>query len=140
SALWMGPSAPNFGAGHQSAGEVQLRLVIELELIALDRLAHLHDQRELLGSPLLVLLIVKGVADVQLLCRIHRHIGPAKKCSRIRPMRRIKGDADAGADLELMAVDGKWLLQRVENLSRDGGNVTGVVRAREHDPEFVAAE
>ena len=43
-ALRMVPSQQDFGTGHETAAQMTLRLIVELELISLDAAPHLDDQ------------------------------------------------------------------------------------------------
>ncbi len=109
------PPQQHLGARDQSAAEVQLRLVMELELVPLDGVAHLHDERELVGRARLVLLAVEAVADAGLLRHVHRHVRMAQERARVRGVRRIDGDPDRGADFEHLPLDDERLLERVED-------------------------
>ena len=118
---------------------MQLRLVVQLELVALHCAAHLDDQRELLRRLRFVLLVVERVTDVRFLCRVHCGVGALKQHARVCAVRRIHRDSDAGAHLEQMAVDREWLLQRVEQPVGDGCNVAGIGCTCQEHSELVVA-
>ena len=120
--------------------EIDRRLIVQLELAFHQRPA----QVELHAAPRLHLRVhlrleeAVGAAAVAL-GAIERKIGVAQKLVGISPVRGTHGDADAGADDHLLAVDLVGLAQRIDDAQRQRG---GVDRLRDrclHDGEFVAA-
>ena len=95
-------------------GDVDLRLVVQDELVVLDRAAQLAGEREALhGVPVLLGLVELG-AGVVGLGDVHRDVGALQQRLAVLAVRREAGDADRGADLERQAVD----LERLRRPSR----------------------
>ena len=117
-----------------------MRLIVQLEFVGDERLA----QVELEPPALLHLRVhfrleeVIGAAAFRL-GAIERHVGVAQQLVGLVAVGRRHGDADAGADDHLVAVDFERL---GEGLDQVGGKLAGIGRpgAALHDGEFVAAE
>ena len=136
----MVPADQRLEAADLAARDLDDRLVIQLEFVGDERLA----QVELQAPALLHLRVhfrleeVVGAAAFRL-GAIERHVGVAQELVGLVAVGRRHGDADAGADDHLMAVDFERLGERLDEF---GGKLAGVGRpgAALHDGEFVAAK
>ena len=96
----MAPAQQRLDAEHGAAAQIDLRLIVESELVALERL--LHAPEGLVAR--LGLAAVLGVeeqvaAAARLLGAVHRMVGVAQHGVGVGPVERIDGGADAGRDL-----------------------------------------
>ena len=116
-----------------------LRLVIDLELIALKRPAQLVLQRESLQSALVhVRRVELEVASTLLLGAIECRASVLQQVLRVHCIVRVKTYADAGRDVKLLPVN---LEGRVQNLLKIVRHLRRVVRrlnARQKESELVA--
>ena len=139
-ALRMVPAQQRLEAADLAARKLDQRLIVELEFVGEQRLA----QVELQPAALLHLRVhlrleeMIGAAAVGL-GAIERHVGVAQQLIGLVAVGRRHGNADAGADDDLMAVNLERLQQRFDDL---GGKLAGLARAglALHDGKFVAAE
>ena len=123
-----------------AVGQADDRLVVEDELAALDRAAHVDAERQPLGRGVLH----RGVEQPELVLAgllrvIHRDVGRAEHVGRAGQAGRAVGDADAAADPDRPLGQDE---RRFERRQDAGGDDRGVllVDVVEQDRELVAAE
>ena len=143
-ALGVAPAHQRLEAGDLAAAQGDQRLVVELELVALERLAQLALDLEPAQRPRPHLGVEELAAGASaLLGPVHRRVGVADQqvgVDRLAGRRAGHGDADAGADEVLDPA------HRV-GLGEGGGDAVGdrhrlvlVGEAVDEDAELVAAE
>ena len=111
--LGMDPADERLDA-HDPAGlEVGLRLVVDDELLLLDRAAQLARERQPLGVVRVLLGAVDGRAGVRALGDVHRDVGVLEQRVRVLPVLAEDGDADARGHLEREAAELERLLERL---------------------------
>ena len=137
------PAHERLDLGHRAVAQLHDRLVVQLELAALDGGAQRLLERELLDGPLVeVLLEDHALVAALVLGPVHGHVGVAdERLGRHRRVRRV-GDADAGGDEELAAVGEH---ERLAQLRRRTASAAAAASPRRrspvaHDHELVAAE
>ena len=136
----MVPADQRLEARDLAAFDLDQRLVMQLELFGEQRLAQIEFEL----APLLHLRVhfrleeMEGAAAVGL-GAIERHVGIAQQLIGLVAVGRRHGDADRGADDDLMAVHVERLEQRVDDAR---GELAGIGRIglAVHDGELVAAE
>ena len=117
------------------------RLVDQRELLAVQRAMQrvLQLQPPLGALQHVLAVIVEGVA-AGLLGRVHRRVGGAQQAVEVLQLRRLHGDADAGADLQRDVVLAQRLGQRRQQLARDVAGILRLGQVAQHDHELVVAE
>ena len=116
---WMAPTDESLDAGHLVGLEVDLRLVMENQLIMGDALAQVEEQRELLRGLLLLRCVDDGVPAAGPLGDVHRHVGPAQQLVGGAPVFGIHGDSHARRHVTDLAVEDEARRARLLNLPRD---------------------
>ena len=121
--------------------EVEQRLVIELELAALDREAQVGFELAALPAPAVEALLEESVgAAPGFLGAVEREVGVAQQVVGVAAVRGRDGDADAGRRRELVAVDDERLGHGLEDPAGEPVDRVAVLAdGLEHD-ELVAAE
>ena len=107
---------------------VQCAAQLRIELLALDLLLFHLRQIELVSVAPLVF------------CEIHRCVGVFQQGIRVFAVAGVEGDADAGGNVGLVAVEIERRRQRLHDLLRDQPGVADVGQVRQHDGEFVPAQ
>ena len=140
SVFGMIPADQRLKAADLAALQIHHRLVIQLELACGQRLAQilLHDAAGL------HLLVHRGLEEAEraaavALGAVQREIGIAQQLVRGQAVTGTDRDADAGANIGLMAVDVVGLAHPFDDLLRQRGRLVGIGDRRLHDDEFVAA-
>ena len=121
-----------------SGRALDLRLVVQLEFVRVDRDAQILDQTHPVTSPVQLLAVDrKGLAcDLR---AVHRQVGAAQQVGSVGRVDRRDGDADAGADLGADRPDLERLEQaRGDPLSHDRAALAVGVQQRDH--ELVASQ
>ena len=138
--LGMAPADQRLEAADLVAREIDDRLVVQLELAGRQRLAQvvLHGAARLHLRVHLRLEEAEGAAPVAL-GAIERQIGVADQLVGAQPVGRADGDADAGADHHLVAVDLVGLAHRLDDALRQRGGIGRLGDGDLHDGELVAA-
>ena len=134
------PAQQRFDAGHASRGDVDLRLVVELQLAALERVAQIVLQRQPLQRAAVHRRrehLIRVAARV--LGAIHRVVGVRQQRLGRVAVARKKRDADAGGDEQLRPFDLQRQRDRVEHLLRDLRRGVGRLQIGQQDGELVAA-
>ena len=115
------PAHERLDADDAAADDVGLRLVVQLELAALDRRAQLAGERQAARASAVLLRLVERDAAAALLGRVHGDVGALDAASRRRsPCVGMAGDADRARDLERQPVDHERLAQRAQQHLGDG--------------------
>ena len=143
-----GGSSPSVGcsqrtsastAGPARGAEVEERLVVHDELVALDRSAEVRLQGDALERLLAQALVEhRAAAGAALLRRVHRGVGVAHQAVGVRRM-VVGGDADGDGEEELAAVEDERRGDRGVETVGDRVDPIGVGVGHE-DRELVAAE
>jgi len=102
----MAPADQRLHPDDRAVDEVDLGLVVEAELVALERLVQIDFQRELLHCagvhvPVVVLVVVPAV----LLCIVARGVGILEQAVAVDAVERIDSDADARAQDDFVTGD-----------------------------------
>ena len=118
-----------------------LHLVMQLEFILLDRGLELVRQRAAKPDGVVHLALEEADRALSVAFRaIHRDIGVGQKMRAGRAVIRIDGDADAGADMQGVAVDRERLVEEAREPLREFSRGAGLVGGELNGDEFVAAE
>src|SRR4029450_3673241 len=135
------PAQQRLAANHLARPVVHLRLVVQLELTALQRLAQVALELEALHRRgVHEWLVGADVVPPRVLRVIHRDVGVLEQRVRVVPIARIHADADARAHEHLVTVDAEGLGEDVEDAARDDRAVLRAHEVGEHDDELVATE
>ncbi len=118
--------------------ELDLRLVVQLELAPLDRVAQLLDEAQPVADAVEVLLVDREALAGELRA-VHGEVGAAQKVAHAGGVVGHEGDADAGADLRAHGVEHERLLEPRGQARRDRRCVVGV-RVEQGDGELVSTE
>ena len=116
----MGPAQQRLDAGDLPGRQVHLRLVVQRELVALQRMAQGVFQRQPLDR--LHLHFLGEEAEIVLavfLGEIHRHVGILGQRMHVGAVGREHGDADAGRGVAFVAAQLHRLADRRQQLARD---------------------
>ena len=120
---------------------IHLGLVVQRELVAIERVAQRGLQRQPLDRLGLGLLGEEAEAVLAVfLGEIHRHVGILGQRLHVGAVRRIHRDADAGGGVAFVAAQLQRLAQDRQQVARDALDVIALGGFLENDDEFVAAE
>ena len=136
-ALGVLPAHERLHLGDLAGREVDDRLVIDDELPEGDGVAQLADELQPLARVAVLLLGVEGVPAPRGLGLVHGHVGVPQEDAGVLAVLREDRDPDAGADLDVDALDREAILQGARDPHPD---LLGRARAREEHRELVAAE
>ena len=126
----------------RAAREVDLRLVVQLELVALERAAQLASRAAARARVRCVHLGGEELVALRPDC-LARYIAASalrSSASASSPSAGNSGDADARGDEGLLAVQRHRLRQALEHLLRHQRRVLGARQVGEHHGELVAAD
>ena len=144
---WPGqaPSHQRLGADDAPVAKVDLRLVHDHELVALDRAAELRLQHQPLDRGSAHLRREEAVAVAAVLLRVvHGGVRVADQVHDVVRIPRAERDADAAGDVQLVLVQVEGAAELVEQLARERPDHGAVVRrGREildKEGKFVARE
>src|SRR3569623_1790637 len=139
--IGVAPAQQGLETGDVPRREIDLRLVVMTELLALQRAAQAGVEAEPLER---LHAHVRGIiligAAALILRAIHRDVGVLEQGVGVVAVLWIDAHADAGVDIELVAFDVKGLRKDVEYLSREGRGTVERHAVLEQYPELVAAE
>src|SRR5919199_6351910 len=135
----MAPAHKRLDVRDPSGGELDLRLVLQYELVAIDARAQIREQREAARADVLLPRIEGDDADAGPLRHVHRDVRAPQERVRILAVIGDERDADRRLDVEELAVARERRLERAADRARDasGGDER---RAGKDDRELVAAE
>ncbi len=139
--LIRGPAGQGFHPGDRVRADVEERLIVELELVALERRAQTGLEAQVPRGPLVHRLaeelIDASACDLGMVqCRVRL----SEQRLGVQAVGRIHGDADARAHHELLAVQRERAPQRLED---PAGHVGGLLRRAQvvqHHRELVASK
>ena len=121
--------------------DIDLRLIVEKELVAIQSFAQLTFETQLLESARVHRLGIElEVVAAIVLGAVHGGVGVADQAFGDDPVVRVDGDADAGGHQKSLAVELVGLGQRLAEAPRDIGGISDAVELRQQDDELVAAE
>ena len=125
------PPQQGFHADYGITGDVDFRLIEDLQLIAFQRLAQVGFQRQLLARAGIQLrCVIHNLVASQFLGAVHADIRVLDQCLGVGSVERVDADADAGGDMQLMPVAGCWFGQRFDDLVADAARIRGACDAR----------
>mmetsp|Transcript_6689 Transcript_6689/g.27999 ORF Transcript_6689/g.27999 Transcript_6689/m.27999 type:complete len:689 (+) Transcript_6689:1417-3483(+) len=119
------PAHQRLGADDAALLQVDLGLQVQAQLVGLDRMAQLGQQRQRLLAACVQLGVIDQAAALLGLGGIHGQLGAAQQQVDVLAMLGKQGDADAGAQVDGFVVD----LQRLLEVLQDGqGRLAGGAR------------
>src|SRR3569832_1685305 len=138
--LGVTPAQQGLAANHAPARHAELRLIIEFELVAFERLAQAifeHQPFEGRGGHVrgIKLIIVPAVRFGV----IHRGVGVLEQRLDVVAVVGIDADTDAGRHDQFPLTDHEGLLEAIEDLARDGRGLLAVAELTHQDGEVIAA-
>ena len=135
------PAQQRLGADDAAARQVELRLVVDDELVLVERRAQAILERDApLDRGVHVLGVEVEAVAAALLGVVHRGVGALEQRLGVLRVAREGGDADAAADRGALLAELQRLAERGDELARDGGGVELVAEVGEQHGELVAAE
>ena len=137
----MGPARQRLDADDGVAAGIDDRLVGGAQVVVLDRLEQIAFQQFAVGQVGVHRRVVDaGAVAALVLGAIERHVGVAQNVGGVAGAAVDHGDADRGADDDVVAADGVGRADRGDDAPGDGLQRIGIRRAGGDDGEFVAAE
>ena len=135
------PAQQRLGADDRLVGDADDRLIVQRELVFLDRDAQRPFQRVLI-EPVLGQVGIEELIGVaaELLGAVHRHVGVLEQTFRIVAVVGINRDADRRRHVDLVLLDLERLRDRFLQLLRDAIEHGRIVEILDDDHELVAAE
>ena len=135
------PAQQGLHRAHLAGGQVDLRLVVQPELVALQCLAQLAVDRDAgRGIGVHSLLEVGMAAAAAVLGEVERDVGLLQQVGAALPVPWENRDADAGAGVDDVAVDLERLVQGLDQGARDRAGIAPLLQPGQHHRELVAAE
>jgi len=134
------PAQQHLGAHDLPAAQVDLRLVVQDELAALERRAQVAGEREPLDAVAVELERVALDAGAPLLGLVHRDVGALHEHVDVLAVLRERGDPDAGAQLQAHAGDVERLCDRAAHGRGDRRALHRALDRAQQDRELVAAK
>ena len=137
----MRPAQQRLYAGYLPGGHLHLRLIVQLELIALEGTTQRRFERQAFNRLGLDLLgeEPEGVLAV-FLGAIHRHIGFLRQHLHVGTVRRISRDADTGRGMAFVAAQLQRLAENRQQVTGDPLDVMAFRGLPENDDELVAPQ
>ena len=136
----VGPADQRLGAGHASRLDLDLGLVVQHQLVAVDGMTQLADQRQPRRRVAVGVGRVHAVARTGPLGHVHGDVRMTHQEVGVTAVLRIHRDPDRGADVDGLALDHEGRVQRVQQLAGDVGGGVGGFHAAEQECELVAAQ
>jgi hypothetical protein len=134
------PAHERLEAGDPAELGVGGRLVEELELVALERVAQLLAEREAVAGVEVARGVVERDAAARALGEVHGDVGAAHQLAVLGGVLGVQRDADADADVEREAVDGEGAGDRLDHGGPGAQRPCAVGAGWEQDGELVAAQ
>ena len=136
--LGMVPDQQRFEA-HKVAPDAELRLVAQLEFAVLQGAAQsVLDLQRLQRRGIDFRDEKLKVVLAPILRAVHGAVGVALQGGGVLSVPGINADSDAGGDEQLVCVDLKWRLQRVQQLLRNRQHILLIAQFGQQEGEFVA--
>jgi len=140
-ALRMVPSRQRFDADDPAGHHLDLRLVVDFELVPVERSAQLVGQRDALAHLPVEFHRMEAIAVAAFSLRaIESEIGLGQHRLRPLDLRIVEGNSGADRDVHRVAVDVEWSGHRPGERQRQHAGVRRVAQAGLEDRELVAAE
>ena len=117
-----------------------LGLVVQAQLVAFHRAAQFAEQRQVFLLAGVVVLLVGREAGLVALRGVHGDVGVAHQRLRVAAVLGVMRDADAGADVERLALEEDRRFERGDDLARASRRSPVSPACRTQDGEFVAAQ
>ncbi len=137
----MRPAAERLDADHGLAALVDDRLIQQSQAVVLDRLAQVGFQQLAVGQVGIHRRVVDaGAVAAFVLGAVERHVGIAHDVGGAAAVAVDDGDADRGADHDVLAADRVGRADRGDDALRQRHHLHAVVADRGDHREFVAAE
>eukprot|EP01136_Pigoraptor_vietnamica_P033089 Opistho-1_new@95611 len=134
------PAQQRLGTDHRARGDVDLRLVVQPEVAALQRQAHrvvqLHARQQV---DVHLRLVEAEAGTAALLHAVHRGVGVLDQVVHRLAVVRVHRDADARGDAEAHALERERLPQHLEHAPRNGLGTARIGLVQQHH-ELVATE
>ena len=135
------PAHQRLGADHARRSHVDLGLVMQDQLVALDRLVQCRFKFELLAPAAGQHRAVdRAVVAARVLDRIHRDVGIAHQVNHRPAVARKHRNAHTGRDETLLAADENRLAHRFDDAHRDAFGIRLVGHFGQQRDELVAAQ
>ena len=127
--------------GSIAGGEVDLRLIAQDQLAALQRMAKIGFHERAALDALLDLVAAEPTEIAALgLGAVHGAIGLAQQRGAVAAVLRVEGDAEARGDRDAVRVDRHRRHHRIEQLARHQPGMLGLGQVLDHQRELVTAE
>ena len=137
----MAPAQQRLDADDLAALEIALRLVVDRELVGREGLAQLALEQTGAARHEVHLRGEEAAAVAAVGLRpVHRELGVLEQAVGRLTVGREQRDADAGAGVELLAVEHERLAEAVDQAARQRARLVGVADVGLQDHELVAAE
>ena len=133
------PAHQRLDTRHDVGRQVDDRLVVEAELVLVEPLPQLGDQRQTTVRVAILIGRVYRDPDAVALRDVHRDVRPLQQHLGRRAVFREAGDAEAGADAERAMIDDARLLDLVQHFLRREQRPVDV-GDRQHDRELIATQ
>ena len=134
------PADERFESGNDAGRDFYDRLVVDDELLALERLTHVALQRQLAHRSVVDFGGVElDIVPAFVLCLVHRRVRVLDERVDVGAVVRVDGNTDARRYKELVIVDDERIVERRDDLVRDGANVRFACHVGQHDDELVAS-
>ncbi len=121
-------------------GEVGFRLIVEDELVLVERAAKLCGERQPVRAVLVALGRVELTAAAVLLREVHRHVGALEQCVNVGAVLGVERDADARLEVERDAFERERPAQHRAHALAEHQRLAAVGDVRQQQSELVATE
>ncbi len=122
-----------------AAAQHDFRLIRERQLVVVDRLAQIAQQRQPVAAVLVLVLVPYGGAAVGALCRVHRDVRATQQRRALGAVLRKDRDPDAATDVDHVALKRRRQLEHMLNRLGETPRVVDVSSGQKHG-ELVASE
>ena len=106
------PSQQRLGADHMTGREVDLRLVVDAQLVGTEGVAQVAEQLQPVGRVAVVARSVQQRTKVRRLCGVHRSVSALHQLDRVVCVVGQHGDADACLDVQVEVAHLERLVER----------------------------
>ena len=134
------PAHERLDPGHAAVLDRDLRLVVQDELVRLERMPQLAEALQPVGRVGIARRVVDAHARVLALGLVHRDVRALDERGDVGPVVRAERDADARAELDRDAADDERALERAGEPQRELDGRAAVGQPAQQHRELVAAE
>ncbi len=135
------PADQRLDTGDDAVGQARLGLVVQQELLAFDRAAQGHFERQPRRHRGIEVFAKEAIdAAAQRLGPVHRHVGVAHEPVEVDIVARVHRDADADRNHHLLLAEKEGRVERVEQALSNEGGIVGTTDVLGDDGELVAAQ